>query len=43
MGVSSVVTELDRKTEAFLKEKFFTFAPDIAFRGEEFGGDDTNQ
>lgn len=35
----SVVTELDRKTEQFLADRLKSFYPDIAFFGEEFGGD----
>lgn len=32
-----VVTELDRRTEKFLSERFKKFDPTIGFRGEEFG------
>ncbi len=34
----SAVTELDRKTERFLADRFQKLYPDIAFFGEEFGG-----
>ena len=34
----SAVTELDRKTEQFLKDRLSAAHPDIEFFGEEFGG-----
>lgn len=37
-GPADVVTELDKKTEQFLAEKFHKLYPDIDFFGEEFGG-----
>lgn len=35
----SAVTELDRKTERFIAERLRKIYPDIAYFGEEFGGD----
>ena len=37
---TDLVTELDRKTEQFLADRFKKLYPDIDFFGEEFGGND---
>lgn len=38
---NNFLTELDRKTELFLRERLLTFDPAIMFRGEEFGGEES--
>lgn len=39
-GAADVVTELDRSTEEFVRDRLADAYPKISFVGEEFGGDD---